>query len=163
MTRKTFTLLLLATVFAASCNSSTSREPSATSSATEQANTSKSVPKAPLQPGLTEAEANEVAKPSTPIEYQLAVMNAGHLIPKDDPTVQEFRNLLRTLKKETGYSFADIRQKNMGAVKMARERTGTPIELLDFMKVSLTLVKRFPKMDYNQILAGMVVNSELWG
>jgi hypothetical protein len=119
-------------------------------------------PQATDTPGLTEEQANELAKPSTPIEYQLAVMDAGHLIPKDDPTVEEFQKLLVTLRKKTGYSFADIRQKNMYACMEVRKKTGLPVKLYGFMLISLDLVKKYPKNDYNEILAGMVVNSELF-
>lgn len=119
-------------------------------------------PKASEEPGLTEEQAAELAKPSTPVEYQLAVMDAGHLIPKNDPTVKEFRKLLIALRKRTGYSFADLRQKNMVACMEVRKRTGLPVMLFGFMSVSFDLAKRYAKDDYNMILAGMITNGELF-
>lgn len=111
---------------------------------------------------LTPKQANEIAKPSTPVEYQLAVADAGYLIPKNDASVREFRKLLITLRKKTGYSFADIRQKSMFACLEVSKRTGLPIKLYGFMQMSLDLVERYPNDNYNVILAGMVVNSELF-
>src|SRR5215216_6332491 len=100
MRRKTFVLLLLVAVLSGACESPTTSPAPATDN-------KNSAPRA-AEPGLTEEQANELAKPSTPVEYQLAVMDAGYVIPKNAPTVKEFRKLLTELRRRTGYSFADI-------------------------------------------------------
>jgi|SRR5689334_17396426 len=135
-----------------------SLKPSNNSSVTSPAQT----PQATETPSLTEEQANELAKPPTSVEYQLAVMDAGYVIPKNAPIVKEFRKLLVELRRRTGYTFADIRQKNMFACTEVRKKTGLPIRLLGFMQISLDLVKKYPNDDYNVILAGMVVNSEMF-
>jgi hypothetical protein len=155
MRRKTFVLLLLLAVLSGACESPTTSPAPATDN-------KNSAPQVVTEPGLTEEQANELAKPSTPIEYQLAVMDAGYVIPKNAPTVKEFRKLLTELGRRTGYSFADIRQKNMFACTEVRKKTGLPVKLLGFMQISLDLVKKYPKDDYNLILAGLVTNSELF-
>ncbi|MGA9767859.1 MAG: hypothetical protein WBV94_02390 [Blastocatellia bacterium] len=155
MRRKTFVLLLLAVVCAGACETQTTSPAPATDS-------KKAAPQSTAEPGLTEAQANELAKPSTPVEYQLAVIDAGYVIPKDAPVVKEFRKLLTELRKRTGYTFADIRQKSVYACTEVRKKTGLPVKLLGFIAISLELVKRYPYDDYNIILAKMIENSEMF-
>lgn len=103
------------------------------------------VPTAPQQP------------PAKPLEYQLAVINAGGFVADNDVSVNRFRYLLETLQKQTAYTQQQIADANVMAVNTLHNQYGKNIKLLDFMEGTLKPLQVKAKVDYKEIVAAMIV------
>ena len=97
-------------------------------------------------------------KPDKPLEYQLAVINAGGFVSADDITVKRFRFLLTDLQKRTGYTQQQIADLNTYAVDTLRDRYGRNVKLLDFMEQSSKQLNlNAHKLSYKEVIAAMIV------
>lgn len=75
-----------------------------------------------------------ISEPSEPLEYQLAVINEGGYVAKDDITVTRFRHLLETLDQKCFNSKQQIADIVVKAQEILRNNYGIEIKLLDLME-----------------------------
>lgn len=95
-------------------------------------------------------------EPDKPLEYQLAVINAGGFVSESDITVKRFKFLLDDLQKKTGYTRQQIADLNTYAVDTLRDKYGRKANLLDFMEQSVRPLSA-AKVEYKEIIAAMIV------
>ena len=98
----------------------------------------------------------EKTQSDKPLEYQLAVINAGGVVPESDITVKRFRYLLNDLHKKTGYTQQQIADLNVYAVDSLRDKYGKHVRLLDFMEQSVRPLSA-AKIDYKEVVAAMIL------
>ncbi len=111
---------------------------------------------APAWAGFGEAAADE------PIEYKLAVVDAGGYVSKDHITVARFRSLLQQLTSKFIEDRAKIAGMTVKAQKMLREK-GVNQKMLDMMEgINKLFPRRFPNQQYAEYLA-VYVNSRIQG
>jgi hypothetical protein len=109
-----------------------------------------------VQPTQSVAPKEERKEPDKPLEYKLAVINAGGFVSENDITVKRFRFLLNDLQKKTGYTRQQIADLNTYAVDTLRDTYGRKVSLLDFMEQSVRPLSA-AKVQYKEIIAAMIV------
>jgi len=107
------------------------------------------------QPAQSVVAPKERKGPDKPLEYKLAVTNAGGFVPENDITVNRFRYLLSDLQKKTGYTQQQIADLNTYAVDTLRDKYGRNVKLLDFMEQSVRPLSA-AKVDYKEVVAAMI-------
>ena len=97
-----------------------------------------------------------LAAADDPVEYKLAVIEAGGYVPKEHITVARFRSLLKQL--QAGYKENSERIANMTvwAQKSLREE-GIKESLLNIMEGMNQILVRETKKEYAQFVAAYVV------
>lgn len=83
-----------------------------------------------------------------PVEYRLAVINAGSYVPEDDITVVRFRYLLEVLERKTTSSKEQISDMTCAAVQRLRNVYGVEVKLLDYMEGVNASIPEGTKADY---------------
>ena len=85
-----------------------------------------------------------------PLEYKLAVIDAGHSVPKDDITVARFRSLLRQLSEKYVESPQQIADISVNAQALLRQE-GVPERILNIMEgLNQVLITRIPNQRYSE-------------
>ena len=115
----------------------------------------KRLPQMVAQPAIAVLEEKK-KEPDKPLEYQLAVINAGGYVPESHITVKRFRYLLNELQKKTGYTQQQIADANVYAVNTLRDKYGKNVQLLDFMEQTIRPLG-VAKVDYKEVVAAMIV------
>jgi hypothetical protein len=117
-------------------------------SASEQSVTTKATP-API----TTAS----AIPQKTHEYMLASLDKGYPVEEDDITVKRFRYLLDSLEKKTTNTRQQLADYTFNTQKIAREKYGKDIKLIDLMEQANKAIPPGQKMDYNEIVVMTMV------
>lgn len=84
----------------------------------------------------TEKKQTREAEEEKPLEYKLAVIDAGGYVKEDDVTVIRFRYLLEELDKKTKNSKQEIANMTVKGQKILREKYGKEVKLLDLMEAA---------------------------
>jgi hypothetical protein len=70
------------------------------------------------------------------LEHKVAIINAGHLVPADDISVNRIRYLLGSLETSTGYSRDKIADQVVAARNLIREQFGKEVRILELLEAA---------------------------
>jgi hypothetical protein len=97
------------------------------------------------------------ATPQKTHEYMLASLDKGYPVEEDDITVKRFRYLLDSLEKKTTNTRQQLADYTFNTQKIAREKYGKDIKLIDLMEQANKAIPPGQKMDYNEIVVMTMV------
>ncbi|MBA3243174.1 MAG: hypothetical protein H0T60_18290 [Acidobacteria bacterium] len=97
------------------------------------------------------------ATPPKTYEYILASLDKGYPVNEDDITVKRFRHLLDSLEKKTKNTRQQLADYTVNTKKIALEKYGKEIKLLDLMEQANKAIPPGQKMDYNEIVVMTMV------
>jgi hypothetical protein len=96
--------------------------------------------------------------PTVPLEYKLAVLNAGTPVAQDDITIIRFRYLLNSLKRSApSYTEQQIADLCYTAVQMVHDRYGVTVSLKDFMERCNQEAEASPARDLKLTIGLLVI------
>jgi len=111
-------------------------------------------PSVPTSPTRSRHAYSQPAK--EPTEYQLAVINEGGYVTRDDVTVIRFRYLLDRIGSKTGYSDQDIADMTVKAQQILRDKYGREVNLLALMEGAWKALSLDSGASYEEILAASI-------
>ena len=96
-----------------------------------------------------------IEKEERSVEHNLAIINAGTFVDKDDGAVYRFKYLLDSLEEKTTNSREEIVAMSIKGVELTKEQYGREIKLLDLMEgVNKSIPDEFEvKMEYSDVLS----------
>lgn len=104
-------------------------------------------------PVLTEAPAVNADSP----EYQLAVIDAGYALDKDDVSVKRFRFLIQSIQRKTGNTPQQIADMTVNAQKILLDRYGKEVKLPDLMEQANKAIPEKGNQKYEDIITALVL------
>lgn len=103
-------------------------------------------------------ERGEIPEAERSLAHQLAISDAGEYVPEDHETVQEFEELLTSLKEETANSQEEIRDLTIESVTELEENYDVRVKLLNFMKEANEMANEVDwQISYTEIAAKVKV------
>lgn len=90
------------------------------------------------------------------VEEQMAVINAGRVIPSDDPTISRFRFLLSEISSSSGASDADIADQLSAGRRVLRDRVGKDVRLLELTEAEYSSRALIRKGRLSEYIAQLV-------
>lgn len=91
------------------------------------------------------------------LPYQLACINKGSLVPKDDPTIARFRYLLKRLEKNTANSLQEIADMTVKGQEILEDKYGVKVSLLYLMECANDATPSNSGLRYEEILTSCIV------
>ena len=89
------------------------------------------------------------------LEYQLAYLNAGHSVSRDDPSVARFRRLLKTLESKTFNTQQEIADMTVRGQELLKERYGKKVKLFELMEAASSSIPFGLTMRYEEVMAAL--------
>lgn len=90
-------------------------------------------------------------------EYQLAVIDAGYALDKDDVSVKRFRFLIQNIQRKTGNTPEQIADMTVNGQKILLERYGKEVKLLDLMEQANKAILEKGNQEYEDIITALVL------
>jgi hypothetical protein len=100
---------------------------------------------------------SSTAQSNEPLEYQMAVINAGGYVSHDDVTVTRFAYLLDTLTSKTSNTRQQIADLTVNGQNVLRSKYGKDVKLLDLMEAANRSIAAGVTAKYAEVMAVLVM------